>query len=251
MKNAPNVENFKVSLVIPAYNEEKYIGECLDYAIESAGNKFYEIIVIDNASTDNTRAIAEKRSGVDGARVRVVREDNKGLTRARQRGFIEAKGDILAYIDADTHMPAGWYDTIVREFSKNDNLACLSGPYIYYGVSKIKTFSVKLYYWIAKPIYLVVGYMATGGNFAIRKTVLEKMGGFDTTIVFYGEDIDIARRASKFGKVKFKNNFVMYTSPRRLDGQGFFNTAWVYVINFFSEVLRHRPTNNADYKDIR
>lgn len=240
------MEEQKISLIICAYNEEKYIGECLDRAIKSSKGKFFEILVIDNASTDHTKEVAEKHPGV-----RVIREEKKGLTRARQRGFEEARGDILAYIDSDTHMPEGWLATVSDEFARNQKLACLSGPYIYYDIPKFQQFLVKMYWYVlAMPIYWMVGYMTVGGNFAIRKEVLKKMNGFDTTIEFYGEDTNIARRAHKFGKVKFKPGFIMYTSGRRLTGQGVFKTATAYMLNYLSEAFLHKPVTKK-YTDIR
>ncbi len=241
-----NSDNLKISLVIPAYNEEKYLGDCLKQAIANSGGRFAEIIVIDNASTDRTREVGASFPGV-----RVVREDEKGLTKARQRGYLEAKGDILAYIDADTHMPAGWYDQVVGEFVKNNKLACLSGPYIYYDFSVWQQFITKLYWYVlALPFYYSVGYMTVGGNFAIRRTVLDQMKGFDTTIAFYGEDTNIARRASQFGQVLFRPSLVMYASARRLAGQGLLKTGIIYGANFLSEVFLKKPAT-TDYQDIR
>ena len=240
------MEDPKVSLIICAYNEEKYIGDCLDYAIRNGNGKFLEILVIDNNSTDKTKEIAEKYPGV-----RVIFEREKGLTRARQRGFKESKGNVLAYIDSDTKMPKRWVDRVINEFKKNPGTAVLSGPYIYHDVPRWQQTLVKLYWRIlAMPIYWAVGYMAVGGNFAIRRDVLEKMNGFDTTIEFYGEDTNIARRASEFGKVHFKPSFIMYTSGRRLVGQGMFSTATEYMLNYISEAFLHKPTTK-DYKDIR
>ncbi|MFZ2769944.1 MAG: glycosyltransferase family A protein, partial [Minisyncoccia bacterium] len=106
----------RLSLIIPAYNEEKYIGTCLEHALRNSKGKFSEIIVIDNASTDSTKDVAEKYLGV-----RVIREDQKGLTKARQRGYTESTGDIIAYIDADTHMPEKWIDILEENFYKNPN----------------------------------------------------------------------------------------------------------------------------------
>ena len=249
MSNKP----LRTSLVIPAYNEEKYIGECLESALKHSN--FDEIIVIDNASTDRTKQIAQAvaASGKPGAsKIRVVTEMKKGLTQARQRGKIEAKGDIIANIDADTRMPAGWFDIMQTEFSQNPNIAVLSGPYIYHDISPTKQFFIKTLYWygLAMTVYWIVGYMTIGGNFAIRKDVLEKMGGFDTSIQFYGEDTNIARRASKHGKVKFKPTFHMYTSARRLNGQGVWKTGLIYITNFVSEVVLKKPATK-EYKDIR
>ncbi len=240
-----NTSDLKVSLVIPAYNEEKYIKDCLDYAIKNSQNRFFEIIVVDNASKDHTKEIAESVPGV-----RVVYESQKGLTKARQRGFLEAKGDILAYIDADTQMRTGWYDKIIKEFKKDPTTTVVSGPYTYYDMSWFKNFLVRLWYIGVVFTYWVTGYVVTGGNFAIKRDVLEKMGGFDTSIVFYGEDTDIARRAYKFGRVAFKTGFVMPTSGRRLRGQGILNTGYQYGLNFFSEVFRHKPAT-TNYTDIR
>jgi glycosyltransferase involved in cell wall biosynthesis len=244
----------RVSLIIPAHNEEKYIEECLEYALRGSNAHFSEIIVIDNASNDKTKEMAEK-SLKKHKNVRVVHEPKKGLVVARQRGFMEAiksPTDIIAYVDADTRMPAGWLDTVIREFSANPNLACLSGPYIYHDIPRWQGPLVKILYWraLAMPVYFLVGYMVTGANFAIRKSVVEKMNGFDTSIDFYGEDTNIARRASKHGKVKFKPSFYMYTSARRFKGQGIAKTGFIYMANYLSEVLFKKPATKT-YKDFR
>jgi glycosyltransferase involved in cell wall biosynthesis len=237
--------NLKISLVIPAYNEERYIGDCLSHVIKNSNNSFYEIIVIDNASTDKTSEIAKSFPQVN-----VVCEKKKGLTQARQAGFIHATGDILAYIDADTRMPPGWYEKIYSVFSTRDDVACLSGPYNYYDVPQWRNLSVRAWYMLAVPFYWITRYMVTGGNFAIRKDVLEKMGGFDTTISFYGEDTNIARRAHQHGKVLFRQYFSMPTSARRFDNQGLFKTAFVYGLNFIWEVVFKKPFSKT-YSDFR
>ena len=239
-------QNHKISLIICAHNEEKYLGECLDYAIKNSKNKLFEIIVIDNASTDNTKEVALSRAGV-----RVIHENKKGLTRARQRGFMEAHGDILAYIDADTRMPENWIDRLVDEFENDPNNVCISGPYIYHDMPRHKQFLVKIFWHIvALPMYWIVGYMAVGGNFAIKKETLIKMDGFDTSIEFYGEDTNLARRASKFGKAKFIAGHYMYSSGRRLTNQGLMKMFREYGLNFLSEVLLHKPATHK-YKDLR
>ncbi len=236
----------KITLAIPAYNEEKYIGQCLDYAIKNSDGGFFEILVIDNASTDKTSEVASKYPGV-----RVIREEKKGLTRARQRAFLEMKGDVLAFVDSDTQMPKGWCAMIKNKFANNPDLAALSGPYIYYDITKLNQFFVRLYWvFLGVPVYLILGYMLVGGNFAIRKSVLDKMKGFDTTIEFYGEDTNIARRAHMFGKVEFNLKFPMYTSGRRLVGQGIMPTSLLYISNYISEAFFHKPTTQ-EYKDIR
>ncbi|MDB5204027.1 MAG: dolichyl-phosphate beta-D-mannosyltransferase [Candidatus Taylorbacteria bacterium] len=240
-------DDLKVTLVIPAYNEEKYIGKCLQAVIDS-GAKFCEIIVIDNASKDRTGEIAR---GFMEYGVRVVREEKKGLTQARQRGYLEAKGDIIANIDSDALLPKGWYEWVISVFSKRGDVVCVSGPYFYYDISSAKQFFVKYFYWYlcAMPMYFLIGYMVTGSNFAIRRSTLDKMNGFDTSIAFYGEDTNIARRASKFGKVLFSFKHSMPTSGRRFVAHGFCKTGYLYLKNFLSEVFFRKPAT-TDYIDI-
>ena len=101
----------KISLIIPAYNEEKYINRCISSA-EKHSSDLFEIIVVDNNSTDKTKEIAESFSNV-----RVIHEKEKGVTRARQRGFLESGGDILAFIDSDTYLNDEWFEILKKEFT--------------------------------------------------------------------------------------------------------------------------------------
>ncbi len=245
MKPLKNMPNPKISLVIPAYNEEKYIGECLQSAQKHAAN-FCEIIVINNASTDRTAEVAKSFPGV-----RVVDEPRKGLTKARQRGLTEASGDIIAFIDADTKMPEKWIKKIKHLFEKDAETVCVSGPYIYYDMHVLGRAFVWAYWiFLARIAYLFTRYMAVGGNFAAKKSALETAGGFDPNISFYGEDTDIARRLHQIGKVKFKQNLYMYTSARRFRGEGLIVAGTHYIINFLSIVFTKKSAT-ADYKDIR
>jgi glycosyltransferase involved in cell wall biosynthesis len=235
-----------VSLVIPAHNEAQYLGRCLLSVVKSKHPSLHEIIVVDNASSDTTSEVALEFPGV-----RVIREDKKGSNHARQKGLEVASGDIIAFVDADTELPEGWFEAIVKEFSKDKKLVCLSGPYKYYDLTSLHRMMIRIYWnFVAYPTYLAVGYMVVGGNFAARRSSLEQIGGFDTTISFYGDDTDVARRLNKVGKVKFKLSFVMSTSGRRFKGQGFFKTSFIYVCNFLSEVSIKRPITKK-YKDIR
>ncbi|MCX6757734.1 MAG: glycosyltransferase family A protein [Candidatus Nomurabacteria bacterium] len=236
----------KISLVIPAYNEEKYIGICLESVFKNAPDFFHEIIVIDNASTDKTKEVVEKFQGV-----KVIHESQKGLTSARQKGLESASGDLIAYIDADTKMPKGWRDKVIKAFFENQNFVCVSGPYIYHDVSFLKSISVWIYWHLfAYPTYLLTGYMTVGGNFVAKKSALEKINGFDKSISFYGEDTDIAKRLHKVGKVKFMPSLFMYTSARRFTGQGTLKTAFIYMLNFLSVAIKGKPISK-EYKDIR
>jgi glycosyltransferase involved in cell wall biosynthesis len=234
-----------ISLVIPAYNEEAYLPACLDAVMRNVADKALEIIVVDNNSSDGTRQVVERYPTV-----KYVFEPIKGITRARQRGLLSATGDIVAYVDADTLPPPGWIEQIDRNFAEDSNLACLSGPYSFYDLSGIKDKISTGWFVTARPLYALTGFMMVGGNFAIPRETLHRMGGFDDTIEFYGEDADIAKRAKKFGKVLFSPSFVMPTSGRRLKKQGLLKMAGLYFINYLSIVFRSKPATQG-YQDIR
>jgi len=240
----------QLSIVVPAYNEEKYLPTCLQWVLAEIARSpvpsSVEIVVVDNASTDRTAQFARSFPAV-----RVVEEPAKGLTRARQKGLAEARGEILAYVDADTRMPPGWITRVLRSFETNHRVVCVSGPYIYYDASPLARTLVRLYWiFLAIPAYWVTRYMVVGGNFAARKQALIAIGGFDTQIAFYGEDTNIARRLHAVGKVSFVMRLPMHTSSRRFQAEGLCSTALSYAANFLSEVILSRPITRF-YRDIR
>jgi glycosyltransferase involved in cell wall biosynthesis len=242
----PVVKNMKISIVIPAYNEAKYLKRTIDHVLMYKDQSLPEIIVVDNNSTDNTFEIARSFP-----MVKVFKEPKKGVAFARQKGFLESKGDIVAFLDADTSISENWFRQITKEFENNPRLVCLSGPWGCFDVGVFYKISIFLYWlFLAMPSYFFIGYMAVGGNMAIRRHALESVGGFDETIAFYGDDTDIARRLNKIGKVKFSLNFRVSASGRRFKGQGMINTGFLYVVNFLSEVFLHRPATKT-YRDIR
>lgn len=243
----------KLSFVIPAFNEEDFIGPCLESVMRelAAVDCEAEIIVVNNASTDETR---ERALAVPG--VKVVDEPRKGIVRARQAGYVAAKGELIANIDSDTRLPEGWVKTVLREFERDPDLAALSGPLIYYDMSRIGRMMVRAFYAVGYLVYLVLhhvlhaGAMIQGGNFIVRRAVLDKIGGYDTTIEFYGEDTDVARRVSREGRVKWTFRLPIYSSARRMKGEGLVTVGLRYAINYVWVAVRGRPFTK-DYKDIR
>ncbi len=243
----------KISFVIPAYNEECLLGSCIEAIQKETGrvSALTEIIVVNNASTDHTKEVAAQYKGVT-----TVDEPRKGLTQARQSGFLHAQGELIANIDADTRLSQGWIEKVLREFESHPDLVALSGPCIHYDVPWITRFLVTLFYGGAFLFYLFnryilgTGSMLQGGNFVIRRHALETIGGYNTSIAFYGEDTDMARRLHTLGAVKFTPRLYVYSSGRRLLQEGIFTIGWRYALNYLWETFLKKPFTNT-YKDIR
>jgi hypothetical protein len=94
------------------------------------------------------------------------------------------------------------------------------------------------------------GAIVQGGNFVVRKSHMDQIGGFDTTIDFYGEDTDVARRISKVGKVKWTFKLPIYASGRRLKREGTLRTALKYATNYLHTTVRGKPLAYT-YTDMR
>lgn len=232
-----------ISIIISAYNEEKYIWACLESILQNAGPEVLEIIVIDNASTDKTKIIAQSYG------IKVIQEDKQGVSFARQRWFQESSGDIIAFLDADTRMPKGW-TMKVSTFFLEERVSFVSWPYFYYDLRLYEN----VIFYISPLSYLctfIIWPIGVGGNMAIRRSTLVQVGGFDTSIQFYGDDTDIARRMAKVGKAIFSPRLVMPTSGRRLKHLGVFRTYIIYFVNYLSVSLFHRVYHNEEEKKFR
>jgi glycosyltransferase involved in cell wall biosynthesis len=239
-----------VSFIIPAYNEEKMIGQCIwsiirccDYFKQFYMKDFkYEIIMVDNNSTDRTIEIAQALGAS------VIRCHEKGVTRARQAGYREAKYNFQAYIDADNELPILWLPNIVRFV--DTEIVCLSGPVKYYKTGHVfENLFSDVFYKINQMFHSIFPSIQ-GGNFIVRKEALDKIGGHSVDILFYGEDTDLAKRLSKVGKIKLLPLMWIYSSPRRLLAEGSIKTVWIYVMNYFSVYILGKPLTNT-YKDHR
>jgi glycosyltransferase involved in cell wall biosynthesis len=235
----------RISFVVPAYNEETYLPDCLDSILAQtrdlpAGS--VEIIVVNNASTDRTREVALSYPGVQ-----VVDEPRKGLTHARQAGFAASTGELIANVDSDSRLTPGWLAQVLSTFAAEPKLVALSGPFVYYDLTPKQRTGVQLFYAAAFLAYVLnryilrAGSMVQGGNFVLRRDALEQIGGFNLDISFYGEDADIARRLHRVGRVKFTFDLKMFSSARRLKKEGMFTIAARYSINYFWTIFRKRP----------
>jgi len=202
----------KVSVVIPVYNEERYLRACLRSIVNQEVMPD-EIIVVDNNSTDKSVEIAKEFP------VLIVHEKRQGISWARNKGFNSAKYDIIARTDADTRVPKTWIKRIKKAFAKDPDLVGLSGPARFYDASSamdkinIPTFMFldSLYRLFVKHAFLF------GPNLSIRKSAWEKVKRqvcMDDSEVH--EDMDLSIHLAKYGKIKFDLKFPVYSSSRRL-----------------------------------
>jgi len=229
-----------LSVVIPAYNEEEYLPLCLesikkqDYAAE------YEVIVVDNASTDNTAKIA-----LDWG-AKVVYESKRSPACARQKGVEAATGEIIAFIDADTQAPACWLSTIVSRFVLEPETVVVSGPYAYCDagrIAKIASYSNFISIIIDQLFRKVLnkGSAIWGSNFAVRRSALLEVGGFDTSIRFYGEEYELSLRLKKAGRGSIIPRLFVLTSARRLKRIGVVTQYWNWIVDYFSVLFWYEP----------
>jgi peptidoglycan/xylan/chitin deacetylase (PgdA/CDA1 family)/GT2 family glycosyltransferase len=230
-----------VSVVIPAYNEEDYLPLCLesirrqDYAGE------YEVIVVDNASTDDTAKIA-----LDWG-AKVAYENKRSPACARQKAAEVATGEIIAFIDADTQAPAYWLSTIVSGFVRKPEMVAISGPYAFCDAGRF----TKITSYIGNFISIIIdqlfrkvlnkGGAIWGCNFAVRRSALLEVGGFDTSIKFYGEEYEFSLRLKRAGKGGIIPRLFVRTSARRLKTIGVVNQYWNWIVDYFSVLFWYTP----------
>ena len=231
-----------ITIIVPAYNEEALIVQCLQSIMAEFGNVTYQLLVVDNGSTDKTAELA-KLCGAE-----VIYESNKGITRARQTGLERAQFELCAFIDADNDLPAGWLDFALAAIVK-EGVVAASGPIVYSELRVIKRIASFGFYLIAKVAHQIFP-MLQGGNFILKKSAILEAGGFNTAIDFYGEDTDTAVRLSKIGKVVFDLDMWAYSSSRRFEYEGLFNTGARYIMNYLWVSIFGR-VYNQQHIDVR
>lgn len=231
----------RVSVVIPAYNEEKLLARCL-VSLVNQSVKPYEIIVVDNNSTDTTAAIAKMHGAV------VISETRQGIAWARDAGFAKASGDIIARLDADCIAPPEWIEIISNYYQKQSlgSSSAITGTGFYTTRSAL---TGKILGTITTTGYnagnqLMIGNVALFGSCmafprswweAIKDTVCRDSGTIH-------EDIDLSVHLLKnnYGIVKLPK-FYTYIDSRTLH-EPFKKTLWRFKI-WPRSARRHRQAS--------
>lgn len=224
----------KFSIVIPAYNEAEEIGATVHSLLgQTWPRQEYEIIVVDNNSTDDTAERAQQ-AGAD----QVLHESQKGTNFARECGRRAATGEIVCFMDADCQAPNNWLELIEKGL-RQPGVAAISGPYDY-GFTGLTRILDKIYVDFLLPrldriLYFIFRRktgVIIGGNFAASAESLHTIGGLPP-IAFWGDDTAIALLLSrKVGRVVFDPNLKVKSSPRRFQKKGLIRTNLRYIFAY-------------------
>ena len=189
----------KVSVVVPAYNEEDYIEKCINsLKRQEYPKEDYEIIVIDNNSTDHTISIIKTLG------IKFTKERIKGPAAAKNAGIKMTKGDIVAFIDGDCIAKEDWLAKIMAAF-KSPNIGCVAGEIIgseNQNLSELEKFLIKKGH-LSQVQHVNHSFMpfAATANAAYRKEVFDHIGLFDQKLLI-GEDTDMSWRMQLHSKYK-------------------------------------------------
>lgn len=219
----------------------------------------FELILVDNRSTDRTKAIAEERLG--DPRLKYVYESQLGLSAARNRGLKEAKGNVLAYLDDDAEASPGWLQAIYEAYKSNEKLGIAGGR-----THLIWPSGMSRPHWLSRDASGVLGLYdfgdeplsitspnrgPIGANYSIRREVLEAIGGFNVNLGRVGknlvsnEELVMTEKALKLGWL------VMYLPdavaghnviPERVTRNWFLKRSWGQGI---SESYRDQMANRS------
>jgi glycosyltransferase involved in cell wall biosynthesis len=234
-----------ISIVIPAYNEEANILRCLDAFTKQTVKEEFEVIIVDNNSTDKTSKIA---SGYKNKlNLKIFLENKKGRGAARARGFKEARGSIIFSTDADTIVPVEWIERFEKRLNKN--IGAVTGSCRISDCAPITNFIFNIFQPLSMRVYRTFfgHYWLSGFSFAVKKDIYEKSGGFND-LLNAQEDIDLSFKVSKLTNIEFISDLPVEFSGRRFKN-GLILGLIPYFATFISVFLYKK--NSTTLSDVR
>jgi glycosyltransferase involved in cell wall biosynthesis len=216
----------RFSVVVPAHDEARTLPATLESLLAQDFAGEFEIIVVDNASTDATAAIATSYG------VRLVQEPVRGVCNARQTGVRAARGEVVVSTDADTIHPVGWLRRIDAELRDRPDAVAVAGPCCYVDPPWWGSAFPRLGF-----AAIALGYRLTGriGYLTATNVAYRRQGfpGYDTVLTQGGDEVDLLRRLTSWGPVLWDRRNVVGTSARRFR-QGLLHTmvisyGWYYL----------------------
>lgn len=229
----------KFSVIIPAYNEAKYISRALA-ALKEQSSKDFEVIVKDGLSQDKTVNVAKKFTK------KVFSRRDSSAADARNQGASYAEGEVLVFMDADTVLPS---DTLAHFEKILDNekvvgASCRKVPMSSSILDRVLYEFVNFSTWFGSVIR--VGG-AHGNLMLIRRTVFEAAGGFNPDIIV-AEEQELVRKALHFGKYIFLFSHCVYENPRRVRQWGRLRLYKAWCLGTFKSF---RTGERQKYEKIR
>ena len=195
-----------LSLVVSTHNRLGKLRRCVDAALSVKAQREWELLIVDNGSTDGTNEYLESINlkKYNRISIRTISEPGPGACRARNKGWRAAKGEIVAFTDDDCYVDKDFVDSVIQVFDEDPNIGFLSGRILLYDSSDFRmTFNELEDRVEFRPFTLITAGAVQGANLALRKTVLSQTGGFDERLgagmAFGGEDQDLAAAASWSG----------------------------------------------------
>ena len=203
-------------------NEGEWIVPCLD-SLTSQSYDDYELIVVDGGSSDRTVELAEQYAD----RVFVYKGP---VGAARNLGARSSRGEVLAFMDADTVACPSWLETISQSFKEREIVGA-TGPTLPTNGKTVDSMMYQAATVHLQRILLWFGIPHVAGfNCAYRREPFLKVGGFDEVNVL-SEDVRLSLKIRRFGRISFNEKMVAFTSPRRIEKYGYAYMVGLYVFN--------------------
>ncbi len=197
---------FTISVVVCTHNRARLLGQALEsLATQTLSPESYEIVVVNNRSTDDTPAVVERAQGRWNAiTIRLIDEPMLGLGYARNRGWACARGRYVGFIDDDAKADPRWLERALALF-ENDNAPVAVGGKIlpYYPTPKPPWYKdeYEVRSWGSVQRLLTPGEAFSGCNMLFQKVVLQELGGFDVRVGMRGEQISMGEETVLFQKL--------------------------------------------------
>jgi len=200
-----NVVSVQISIVVCTRNRADSLQQCVHAlaCVETAHE--WELVIVDNGSSDGTGAfLSSLPRRINKASVIIAFEPKRGLGTARNKGLNQAHGDIIAFIDDDCYVSKDYIDAMISAFKADSKIGFIGGRILLYDQSDLRMTIIELEdRFVLLPRTFIPAGSIQGANMAFRKSVLERIGGFDDSMgsgtPFPCEDMDAVAAASWAG----------------------------------------------------